>query len=249
MKIEKINDNQIRFILTSEDLAARQIRLSELAYGTDKAKELFRDMMQQASSEYGFEFSGTPLMIEAIPMRSGCIVLIVTRVENPEELDPRFANFSPAVQNAAQKDGTLSSLEQLLNSLHSPQEEDSDGSHRSRQAEVPDQQEAMRQFRDFALCNRLYIFSSMDCVIDACAALGKDFPGESILFRDNRIYYLLLKMNSIEEAAALRAPLEQLTEYGNPVPVTSGRQPFLSEHECVLIEDHAVQRLASFRRS
>ena len=47
MKIEKINENQIRCTLTRADLEERQIRLSELAYGSDKAKTLFRDMMQQ----------------------------------------------------------------------------------------------------------------------------------------------------------------------------------------------------------
>lgn len=53
MKIEKINDNQIRCTLTRDDLNNRQIKLSELAYGTEKAKELFRDMMQQAAIEFG----------------------------------------------------------------------------------------------------------------------------------------------------------------------------------------------------
>ena len=42
MKIEKINDNQIRCTLTREDLENHQIRISELAYGTEKAKKLFR---------------------------------------------------------------------------------------------------------------------------------------------------------------------------------------------------------------
>ena len=51
MKIEKINDNQIRCTLTRQDLADREIKLSELAYGTEKAKLLFRDMMQQAAYE------------------------------------------------------------------------------------------------------------------------------------------------------------------------------------------------------
>ena len=47
MKIEKINENQIRCTLTKADLEDRQIRLSELAYGTEKAKSLFRDMIQK----------------------------------------------------------------------------------------------------------------------------------------------------------------------------------------------------------
>ena len=49
MKIEKVNDNQIRCTLTKEDLACRSLKISELAYGTQKAKDLFRDMMQQAA--------------------------------------------------------------------------------------------------------------------------------------------------------------------------------------------------------
>ena len=68
MKIEKINDNQIRCTLTREDLESHQIRISELAYGTDKAKKLFRDMMQQAQIQFGFEADNIPLMIEAIPV-------------------------------------------------------------------------------------------------------------------------------------------------------------------------------------
>jgi adapter protein MecA 1/2 len=60
MKIEKISDNQIRCTLTRADLADRQLQLSELAYGTEKAKSLFRDMMQQAAFEFGFEAEDIP---------------------------------------------------------------------------------------------------------------------------------------------------------------------------------------------
>ena len=39
MKIEKINDNKIRCTLTSADLAERNLKLSELAYGTEKGPQ------------------------------------------------------------------------------------------------------------------------------------------------------------------------------------------------------------------
>ena len=94
MKIEKINDNQIKCTLNKSDLASRQIKISELAYGTEKAKSLFRDMMQQASYEFGFEAEDIPLMIEAIPISTDCIVLVITKVEDPEELDTRFSKFT-----------------------------------------------------------------------------------------------------------------------------------------------------------
>lgn len=97
MKIEKVNDHQIRCTLTKADLADRELKISELAYGTEKAKSLFRDMMQQAAMKFGFEADDIPLMIEAIPLNSDCIVLIITKVEDPEELDTRFSKFAPSI--------------------------------------------------------------------------------------------------------------------------------------------------------
>ena len=94
MKLEKLSDTQIRCTLSKEDLNQRQLHLSELAYGSEKAKELFRDMMQQASVELGFEADNIPLMIEAIPISNDCLVLVVTKVEDPDELDTRFSRFS-----------------------------------------------------------------------------------------------------------------------------------------------------------
>ena len=60
MKIEKLNDNQIRCTLTRADLADREIKISELVCGTEKAKSLFQDMMRQASKEFGFEAEDIP---------------------------------------------------------------------------------------------------------------------------------------------------------------------------------------------
>lgn len=112
MRIEKINENQIRCTLTKEDLANRKLKLSELAYGTEKAKSLFRDMMQQASFEFGFEAEDIPLMIEAIPVSSDCIVLVITKVDDPEELDTRFSKFAPSVNEASS--GPISDLIESL---------------------------------------------------------------------------------------------------------------------------------------
>ena len=101
MKIERINENQIRCTLTKQDLDNRQIKLTELAYGSEKAKSLFRDMMQQAQIQFGFEADNIPLMIEAIPLSTESIILIITKVEDPEELDTRFSKFAPFRQEAS----------------------------------------------------------------------------------------------------------------------------------------------------
>ena len=76
MRIERINDNQIRCILSKHDLSERQLKISELAYGSDRAKELFRDMMEQANLDFGFDADDIPLMIEAIPTSKESIILV-----------------------------------------------------------------------------------------------------------------------------------------------------------------------------
>ncbi|MBQ8413508.1 MAG: adaptor protein MecA, partial [Lachnospiraceae bacterium] len=85
MKIERLSENQIRCTLYKADLADKELLLTELAYGTEKTKDLFRELMQQASEELGFEVDNIPLMIEAIPVSPECLVLIITKVEDPEE--------------------------------------------------------------------------------------------------------------------------------------------------------------------
>ena len=99
MKLERISENQIRCTLTRSDLAERELKISELAYGTEKAKALFREMMVQASDELGFEADNIPLIIEAVPVSNECIMLIVTKVEDPEELDTRFSKFTPSPED------------------------------------------------------------------------------------------------------------------------------------------------------
>ena len=113
MKIEKINENQIRCTLTKQDLAERQIKLSELAYGTEKVKSLFRDMMQQAAYEFGFEAEDIPLMIEAIPLSADTIILVVTKVEYPEELDTRFSKFSEPDPEYLEEDSLLAGSQSM----------------------------------------------------------------------------------------------------------------------------------------
>lgn len=248
MKIEKINDSQIRFILTEEDLEARQIKLSELAYGTDKARNLFREMMQQAASQFHFDVNNIPLMIEAVPMRSGSIVLIVSKVDHPEELDTRFSNFTPSVQRPSTPgEAGTTSFDQLLNTLIADRGEDNESGDTGTDAGIPAgkaAEEAMRQYRDFAIRNRLYAFSSMDNVLKAASLVGTAFKGESLLFRDDGAYTLLLKMKSAEEASAMQQVLAVLSEYGNAVPVSYAREQYLEEHGDVMIPSDALTKLS-----
>ena len=57
MKAERINQDQIRFTLSEIDLQQRNLKVSELAYGSEKTKALFADMMKTALDQFGMDFS------------------------------------------------------------------------------------------------------------------------------------------------------------------------------------------------
>lgn len=240
MKIEKVSDTQIRCILTREDLAQRKLKLSELAYGTDKAKQLFRDMLRQAASQFGFFVENTPLMIEAVPLSSESIVLVVTKVNNPEELDTRFSSFSPSVQQEVgstnrSDPSDMSPFDQLMDAIRKRS-----GSSPESQTSDDGTSPAMRQMKArarYVYTNRLFVFQSLGDAAHAASAAGS-FSGKSALYRKEGedIYYLLLSMRDADEVAASQHVLTVLSEYGEPVPIPLAAKQYLNEH-CVLLRD------------
>ena len=179
MKIEKLNENQIRCTLTKEDLASRQLKISELAYGTEKAKNLFRDMMQQANYEFGFEAEEIPLMIEAVPLNGECIVLIITKVEDPEELDTRFSRFAPSVHEEAdfEKEETYSdTADEVTDLFQKIQSADTETMELARDTSSAQTNQPLL---------RLFRFSSMRPIILLCNGLTLSFESKSMLI----LYY------------------------------------------------------------
>lgn len=110
MHIEKINENQFRCTLSKSDLEQRELRLSELAHGSTKARELLHELIQQASIELDIDVENIPLMVEAIPIADGCLVLVVTRIDDPEELDKKLSFLSKLVSLMGDEDLDLESL-------------------------------------------------------------------------------------------------------------------------------------------
>lgn len=244
MKIEKINDNQIRCTLTRADLAERQLHLSELAYGTEKAKSLFHDMMQQAAYEFGFEAEDIPLMIEAIPASSDSIVLIITKVEDPEELDTRFSKFapSPGGEYDARKKAPLEKLEgaeTLLDLLGKVNEKIEAAEKKQKPSEEQDKAKQSANLR-------LFSFATMDNVLLAAGLLSKMYTGSNTLYKDHgEDVYILALTQSDHSTNDFNRICNMLTEYGNMEKSSSMALAFLEEHCEILISADAVQKLAT----
>ena len=217
MKIEQLNDNQIRCTLTRADLADRQLKLSELVCGSEKAKSLFQDMMKQAASEFGFEAEDTPLMIEAVPASSDSIVLIITKVDDPEELDSKFSKFGATLQD-----------------------------FENRKANALDKLEGAEKTDSTSSKVRLFSFATLDSVIHACHLLKTMFHGSSTLYKDNADHvYILALAKSEHTSNEFNKICNMLSEYGSAEKTISAILAFLEEHCEIIVPVDVIQNLGN----
>ncbi len=265
MKIEKVNDHQIRCTLTKADLADRELKISELAYGTEKAKSLFRDMMQQASYEFGFDAEDIPLMIEAIPLNSECIVLVITKVEDPEELDTRFSKFAPSVH---EEDYDEEEYEEeypgtdLSNTL-------ADNLLRCLPAGVSDLygtiSKMLSEFRNNIAAQtddgnvvevsqntgikfdltRVYSFNNLNQVTKLAHILEPHYHGVNSLYRnDKNSGYILVISQTEHSPEEFNKICNVISEYGNPEKFDAASEAYMEEHFELVIKDKAIQSLS-----
>ncbi len=258
MRLERISENQIRCTLTKEDLESRGLALAELAYGTDKARRLFQDMMRQAEIELDFRVRDMPLMIEAVPL-SGGIMLLITRVTNPEEFDARLASFAPSVQQEAQNgpDGPVAQdegFDRLIENIRHKSSRmpgfrelstahDADEPDHARQGGGKQDAGAGRAPRRTVL---VYEFDSVFSAIQAAMRLDGRYEGESSLYRDPRTdrYCLVLMMEAVTPDSPQLALLTSFMEYSDPLPMSHLRRRYLQEHCELLCKEGAVSYLA-----
>lgn len=254
MKIEKVNDNQIRCTLTRQDLADRQIKLSELAYGSDKARSLFKDMIEQANYEFGFETNDIPLMVEAIPVSGESIILLITKVEYPEELDTRFSKFSEAGEEYDTADDTdfeenMQGADDILDIFRGIKKEYE--KHTAAENEVtaddtPGENKKQTRAENLGDLVKMFEFRNLDEVCRVSKVLNGFYQGRNDLYKDihkNRFYLMLHK--SGHTPVEFNKICNAVSEYAYQRVYTAAVGAYFGEHGKLIIQKDAVQKLAS----
>jgi adapter protein MecA 1/2 len=255
MKIEKISDNQIRCTLNKSDLIDRELKISELAYGSEKAKALFRDMIQQAFYEFGFEVDDIPLMIEAIPVSTECLILVITKVEDPDELDTRFSKFSsfnvhsnPEKAGADEEsyaDEIINSFDQIDDDLNDDIEEnakeDSLEETEAAEAELP----VKPGIHLPSKLSKIYSFRSLQEVVELAYIMLGNYNGLNTLYKNpvNSTYYLVISMSN-HTPEEFNKICNIISEYGKVERSTYASSTYYDEHYEVIVKGHALQILS-----
>ena len=166
MKIERISDEQIKFILNKDDLNFHNLKLTELAHGNPKMHDLFREMMSQAMIEYDFNTDpSTPLIVETVPLPNESVMIIVTKSATQEYVESKF-NIGPKAR-PDRKYRRKPFIESATVLGESPYD-----------ASVA-----------------IYTFKSLDEIGAAAVRLNGSFRGHNAVYKKQNKYYLVLQNN------------------------------------------------------
>ncbi|MTH52203.1 genetic competence negative regulator [Bacillus mangrovi] len=92
MRLERLNYNKIKIFLTIDDLMDRGLTKEDLWKDSFKVHQLFKDMMNEASLELGFDAHGS-LAVEVFSLQAQGMVVIVTKsTEEVEEEEEEYAD-------------------------------------------------------------------------------------------------------------------------------------------------------------
>lgn len=219
MKIERINENQIKVFLNRADLRERNIKLTELAYGSEKTQAFFREMMEQALEMCGFEVEDEPVMIEAAPASADGIVIIVSKISDENRNDERLSLLPPSKEEKRFK------KEEIKKSFNREKNyyDDSDDSN-----------------------ILIYTFDNMDDLSAAAHGADSFYSGTNALYKYKNKYFLVLQNdNPLDNIETDRLDIV-FSEYGYKHISNVISKYFLVEHGEVIIKENAVKIFASY---
>ena len=163
MTVERISENQLKFIFKTTDLAERDIVLSEISFASDKTQQLFQEVLSFVQFESGFISGNTPLMLEASRVGVDSLVVLVTKVakEGYNFSGERRISLVPAARQKCK----YKRLKELLGSKSVPGEDS----------------------------YSLFSFDDIEMAAAAVMRLPGNFAGKSQAYKMDRKVYLVIK--------------------------------------------------------
>jgi adapter protein MecA 1/2 len=89
MRLERLTHNKIKIFLTFDDLIDRGLTKEDLWKDSFKVHQLFRDMIEEANEELGFEINGS-IAVEVYSLPAQGMVVIVTSENQDHDLEEEF---------------------------------------------------------------------------------------------------------------------------------------------------------------
>ncbi len=244
MRFELVSENKIKIEISKEDLIEYDMKIVELAYGSDKAKEFFHEVMEKAYEELGFNVNNIPILVEAIPVSLEEICIYVTKVTDPNELENRISNMPN--ENIIEKKSV--DFDVLRKKLELAKEniinEISSNVSNKKDVEIKEfEPTVLKRVKPMASII-IFSFKTIDDATFASKRIPEDLLCKSSLILNDEKFYLTLEsvknsQNEFENVETF------LYEYGEKHISTIESKHYLVEHGELIIKKDAIQILSN----
>ena len=213
MTVERLNDNQIRVIVSEQDLSERNLKLTELAYRADEWRALYNDVMVQVKKTCGFEEDEKhPLIIEATPTAETELTIIISKMNLIENLEASF-NLLPYMKPEIK----------LKAMFHAALSQAIDDMSKSAGQTVEESTVA------------IFVFKTLDDVISASCRLN-GYDGCNSLYKLKEEYYLVVHPNEQRNAVTLQSVEGMLSDYARKFVSSPISETYIIEHGELILE-------------
>lgn len=117
MRIERVSSNQFTMFLTFDDLIERGFTKEDLWYDARDVRSLFSDMMYEASTELGFELSGS-LLVQVYLMQAQGMHIIVTQKMEDADWEDDFIEMKVTLDESNELMFSFADFEDVIQVAH-----------------------------------------------------------------------------------------------------------------------------------
>ena len=254
MKIEKINENQIRFEFMAQDLAERNINISDMITpSANKTQGLFREITGILHEEYGFATIGTPLVFEATMSHDTLSVLVTKMAVNDEYSEysenvgtPNFHNIINDIMTQMKNNGYgQNGLEFVSANIHPHGGFPNGNIPRKGRPESSTKVHHHRKKPNSGYT--VFSFENFDMLAAAASHIPENYKGCSHVHKLEGKYHLTLQ-NVGNSGYSTKNFEAQISEFGQKQATSLITYNQMLEHGEVIIAEGAICKLKAYHK-
>ncbi len=271
MKITRINDHEIRCILSEEELVSFGINLDDILEKSERTRDFFRQIMNLAAKELGIDQSEGIHLASAqitvlknnslsIVFHSSDLTDALTRITggDVQKLVKLKQDISEAIEQGAGSELTYEIKKELLDMMEAQLTQEGNNSpealselrelraqldEQARAEGIKTEEERAKEDKECFVVR----FPSVDAAIDFCARFT--LPEERItssFFRGEKenTYYLFVMRGKMSEELFRKMKIMS-GEYGEMMADHLSRRTFIVDHSEMILSGDAIRKLAS----
>lgn len=235
MKFERVDEKTVRCFISNEELEGYQIDYKDFVTRSEKAREIVRDIIEQATEEVGYRPPKFAFDMSIMMMPEQGVVLTFSESDPLEDkaggkLMEYLKEMKRAWESAAAGNPLGAEEKSAANSSQA------DNSSRKTKI-VPEEQIKLPELGIFA-------FDRLGEVMDLASAMPTTLRVHSVLYAMDGRYYLYIQRGAASYQRYSKLCIQAM-EFGELYGAAEEKLLFLQEHASCLIPEKALKKLSS----